>query len=47
MTVVRQEGEGLGDSPELCLIKDEGGPFEAAMQVEASNHRKLLPILII
>jgi len=26
----------------LCLIGDEGGPLGAAMQVEASNHRKLL-----
>ncbi len=25
-----------------CLTGDEGGPLEAAMQVEASNHRKLL-----
>jgi len=33
---------GLVDSPKPCLTKDEGGPFEAAMQVEASNHRKLL-----
>ena len=27
---------------EPCLIEDEGGPLEAAMQVEASNRRKLL-----
>jgi hypothetical protein len=26
---------------QLCCIKDEGRPLEAAMQVEASNHRKL------
>ncbi|TEB12010.1 hypothetical protein Pmgp_01166 [Pelotomaculum propionicicum] len=25
-----------------CLIEDEGRPLGAAMQVEASNHRKLL-----
>jgi len=24
-----------------CCTKDEGRPLEAAMQVEASNHRKL------
>lgn len=29
-------------SPKLCLIEDEGGPLGAAIQVEASNHRKLL-----
>ena len=26
---------------QLCCISDEGGPLEAANQVEASNHRKL------
>ena len=26
---------------QLCCIKDEGRSLEAAMQVEASNHRKL------
>ena len=41
-TTVRQEGAGLLDSPKPCLAEDEGRPFEAAMQVEASNHRKLL-----
>ncbi|ATY85483.1 hypothetical protein CVV65_11545 [Kyrpidia spormannii] len=25
-----------------CRIEDEGRPLEVAMQVEASNHRKLL-----
>ena len=25
-----------------CCTEDEGGPLEAAIQVEASNHRKLL-----
>jgi len=25
-----------------CCIRDEGRPLEAAMQVEASNHLKLL-----
>lgn len=25
-----------------CLAEDEGGPLEAALQGEASNHRKLL-----
>jgi len=38
--VVCQEGEEGNFKP--CLIEDEGGPLEAAMQVEASNHRKLL-----
>ena len=37
---VCQEGEEVNFKP--CLIEDEGGPLEAAMQVEASNHRKLL-----
>jgi hypothetical protein len=27
---------------QLCCTRDEGGPFGAAMQVEASNHLKLL-----
>jgi len=40
MTRVCQEGEEGNFKP--CLIEDEGGPLEAAMQVEASNHRKLL-----
>jgi hypothetical protein len=40
--IVRHEGEGLLDSLESCLTKDGGGPSGAAMQVEASNHRKLL-----
>jgi hypothetical protein len=26
----------------LCYIEDEGRPLESAMQVEASNHLKLL-----
>ncbi|GAB6153247.1 hypothetical protein JCM17380_19970 [Desulfosporosinus burensis] len=26
----------------LCCIRDEGRPFGAAIQVEASNHLKLL-----
>ena len=26
----------------LCLTEDEGRPLGAAIQVEASNHRKLL-----
>ena len=39
---VRQEGAGLRDSPKPCLAEDEGRPFGAAIQVEASNHRKLL-----
>ena len=31
-----------GHSPlQLCCIRDESRPLEAAMQVEASNHRKL------
>jgi hypothetical protein len=34
---VCQEGEEGNFKP--CLIEDEGGPLEAAMQVEASNHR--------
>jgi len=38
--VVCQEGEEGNFKP--CLIEDEGGPLEAAMQVEASNRRKLL-----
>jgi len=38
--LVCQEGEEGNFKP--CLIEDEGGPLEAAMQVEASNHRKLL-----
>ncbi|PVD16315.1 hypothetical protein V512_005135 [Mesotoga sp. Brook.08.105.5.1] len=37
---VCQEGEEGNFKP--CLIEDEGGSLEAAMQVEASNHRKLL-----
>ncbi|CCU84437.1 conserved hypothetical protein [Mesotoga infera] len=37
---VCQEGEEVNFKP--CLIEDEGGPHEAAMQVEASNRRKLL-----
>jgi len=37
---VCQEGKEGNFKP--CLIEDEGGPLEAAMQVEASNHRKLL-----
>jgi len=37
---VCQEGEEGNFKP--CLIEDEGGPLEVAMQVEASNHRKLL-----
>jgi len=37
---VCQEGEEGNFKP--CLIEDEGGPLEAVMQVEASNHRKLL-----
>jgi len=37
---VCQEGEEGNFKP--CLIEDEGGPLEAAMQVEASNRRKLL-----
>jgi hypothetical protein len=28
--------------PEPCLTEDEGGPLGAAVQAEASNHRKLL-----
>jgi len=39
---VRHEGEGLSNSPKLCLTEDEGRPLGAAIQVEASNHRKLL-----
>ena len=39
---MRQEGVGLFDSPKSCLAEDEGRPLEAAIQVEASNHRKLL-----
>jgi hypothetical protein len=27
---------------ELCCTRDEGGPLGAAIQVEASNHRKQL-----
>lgn len=27
---------------QLCCTEDEGRPLEAAMQVEASNHLKLL-----
>ena len=37
---VCQEGEEGNFKP--CLIEDEGGPLEAAIQVEASNRRKLL-----
>ena len=37
---VCQEGEE--GNFKRCLIEDEGGPLEAAMQVEASNRRKLL-----
>jgi hypothetical protein len=40
--MVRQEGVGLDNSLKPCLAKDEGRPLGAAMQVEASNHRKLL-----
>ncbi len=39
---VRHEGEELDDSSKPCRMEDEGRPLEAAMQVEASNHRKLL-----
>jgi len=39
---VRQEGAGLRSSPKPCLAEDEGRPLGAAIQVEASNHRKLL-----
>jgi len=37
---VCQEGEEGNFKP--CLIEDEGGPLEDAMQVESSNRRKLL-----
>jgi len=37
LVAVCQEGEEGNFKP--CLIEDEGGPLEAAMQVEASNHR--------
>jgi len=40
LAAVCQEGEEGNFKP--CLIEDEGGPLEAAMQVEASNRRKLL-----
>jgi hypothetical protein len=40
--MVRQEGVGLFYSPKPCLAEDEGWPLGAAIQVEASNHRKLL-----
>ena len=40
LVAVCQEGEEGNFKP--CLIEDEGGPLEAAMQVEASNRRKLL-----
>jgi hypothetical protein len=45
-TMVRHEGAGRRPrwSPklQLCCARDEGGPFGAAIQVEASNHLKLL-----
>ena len=40
--IVRHESIRLPSSRELCLTEDEGRPFEAAVQAEASNHRKLL-----
>lgn len=40
---VRHEGVGLFKIVhKLCLIEDEGRPLGAAIQVEASNRRKLL-----
>ena len=40
--IVRHENNGRHKARMLCLIEDEGRPLGAAMQVEASNHRKLL-----
>ncbi len=39
--VPRRRMVGRSSSVQLCCIRDEGRPLEAAMQVEASNHRKL------
>jgi len=41
-TTVRHESDELKNSSSANLTEDGGGPTEAAMQVEASNHRKLL-----
>jgi len=41
--MVRHEGARLFEQPKgPCLTEDEGRPLGAAIQVEASNHRKLL-----
>ncbi len=45
LMIVRHEGAGRRRKPrrmQLCCTKDEGGPLETAMQVEVSNHLKLL-----
>jgi len=39
---MREKAKGGFIARAPCLIEDEGRPLEAAMQVEASNHRKLL-----
>lgn len=45
-TTVRHEGESmrqvLSHEVQLCCMEDEGRPLETAMQVEVSNHLKLL-----
>ena len=42
LMIVCHEGmHGCSAFRAAMLQKDEGGPFGAAMQVEASNHRKL------
>ena len=45
--IVRHDGSGRGllwppEKNVPCCTRDEGGPLGAAMQVEASNHLKLL-----
>ena len=41
-TTVRHEGSVSEKKTEPNCTRDEGGPLGAAMQVEASNHRKRL-----
>ena len=43
-TIVRQDGESvrLSQNGKLCYIDDGGRPAEIAMQVEISNHPKVL-----
>lgn len=40
--MVRQEDSKPPKGKLSCLTEDEGGPLGAAIQVEASNHHKLL-----